>query len=701
MQPESAPALDEIPEEEVSPTRRVEMAEHPAIVADWNAVVNALVGGKRMLDAVYLYKTALAPELRAEIERLASDSGCGAFEVVKFRRDRGQLSLLHYPAFDTDPFPCLAQSTVLDLHTGLVRVRRYDINSAPVLHRKELLLPLGDRRYREWAALSRQAEEAGLFNHPREIGARTGWERQLALAELRVEGHALVEVRQEVQRHRTALVRYALSTPMCALQQHGFLDGRLRVFDYGCGRGGDLAQLERLMVPAAGWDPYFAPTRPRTPADVVNLGFVLNVIESPIERAEALCAAWGLTGSLLVVAVLIGGRSAWEKHRLFRDGVLTSKGTFQKYFAQEELRTFIEQHTGREPIALAPGLFFVFRNDEDEQAFLADRQRSRAAERVPRPRLPKPERAVRPAPSARQKAAKPDRWEPFRDLVEIYWSRALELGRLPEPGEFEHEQALLKAGSAARVLAHCIERFGEGPLLEARARRMSDLLVWLALACFERRRSSQKLPPRLRADVKSFWGGWSKAQDAGKALLFSAGDKGALLRAAESAVAAQLGVLDGTHALFVLGRAVRSLPGILRVYVGCAAQLVGDPESADVLKVHLQGGKLTLLNYDDFDRPLPDLVERVKVDLRRAGIQFFSYDTPQYLPQPLLWKSRLLAHSDPDRARCERLETRLVNLGFDLDEFLDRPAFQLRLAARGYEQRGWVLRKLNGPSRGL
>jgi DNA phosphorothioation-associated putative methyltransferase len=694
MSLEGSSALDEVTEPEVTPARRIEVEGHAALVTGWNGIVNAHEGGKRLSDALYLHRGAIGASVAPSVERLAAEAGCSAFEIAKFTIGEPRLSLLHYPGFNDEPFPALSRATTVDLRTGAVRVRTYAPGTAPILHRKELLLPPGDPRFRDWASLTLQAEDAGLFDHPAEIGTRTGWERTLSSAGLRVEGHTLVEDGPEVQRHRTALVRYALSTPMDALYQHGFLDGRHRIFDYGCGRGGDLAQLERLAVPAAGWDPHFAPGATKELADIVNLGFVLNVIESQSERAEALKGAWGLATKLMVVAVLIGGRSAWEKHRLFRDGVVTSKGTFQKYFAQDELRTYIEQHTGRQPIALAPGLFFVFREDEDEQAFLADRQRSRRSERPMRARLPKLDRPERPVRSPRAKAPKPDRWEPFREVLDAFWARCLHLGRAPEPGEFEDEGALAEAGSPSSIMRHCVQRFGEAPLAEARDRRAADLLVWLALGCFERRRSYQKLPPSLRTDVRAFWGSWTKAQDLGRQLLFSAGDTGTVFRAAETAATGGVGVLEGTHALFVRGHRVRDLPGVLRVYVGCAGQLAGEPESADVLKVHLQGGKLTLLNYDDFDRPLPDLVERVKVDLRRASIQFFSYEGGPYPPQPLLWKSRLLAPDDPDQARCARLEARLEKLGFDLRQIIDRPTFEQRLGALGYSQRGWVLRKI-------
>ena len=87
-----------------------------------------------------------------------------------------------------------------------------------------------------------------------------------------------------IERERTALRRTGLSSPMQHLLRFGFLDGRYSLFDYGCGRGDDLRVLERMNIPATGWDPVFRPDARREPAEIVNLGFVLNVIEDARER---------------------------------------------------------------------------------------------------------------------------------------------------------------------------------------------------------------------------------------------------------------------------------------------------------------------------------------------------------------------------------------------------------------------------------
>jgi len=64
------------------------------------------------------------------------------------------------------------------------------------------------------------------------------------------------------------------------------------VFDYGCGLGDDLLGLQAMGVEAFGWDPIHRPDGERLEADVVNLGYVTNVIDDATERSETLKDAW-------------------------------------------------------------------------------------------------------------------------------------------------------------------------------------------------------------------------------------------------------------------------------------------------------------------------------------------------------------------------------------------------------------------------
>src|SRR5688500_7841326 len=137
------------------------------------------------------------------------------------------------------------------------------------------------------------------------------------------------DARVFVRRERSAIHRYACSRPIALAVATGLIGPKVSVLDYGCGHGGDVKYLRARKVQALGWDPHYAsvPANLR-PADAVNLGYVLNVIESPRERSQTLARAFELARRVLVVAVRVD--RDLERAETYADGVLTSVGTFQK-----------------------------------------------------------------------------------------------------------------------------------------------------------------------------------------------------------------------------------------------------------------------------------------------------------------------------------------------------------------------------------
>jgi DNA phosphorothioation-associated putative methyltransferase len=105
-----------------------------------------------------------------------------------------------------------------------------------------------------------------------------------------------------VQRHKTAIHRTGLSRPMRLALQDGIISDSEALLDYGCGHGDDITNLRNLGVSADGWDPAFRAESAPQSADVVNIGYVINVIEDSSARAEALQAAWALSRKVLVVS---------------------------------------------------------------------------------------------------------------------------------------------------------------------------------------------------------------------------------------------------------------------------------------------------------------------------------------------------------------------------------------------------------------
>jgi len=112
------------------------------------------------------------------------------------------------------------------------------------------------------------------------------------------------------------------------LVRDNLLSGQTSFFDYGCGYGDDLDQVRLLGIESDGWDPAYRPDTEHREAHVVNLGYVINVIEDLAEREETLRSAWRLTRTVLAVAARIAVDGSGEGDFEFGDGVITRIQTF-------------------------------------------------------------------------------------------------------------------------------------------------------------------------------------------------------------------------------------------------------------------------------------------------------------------------------------------------------------------------------------
>ena len=428
---------------------------------------------------------------------------------------------------------------------------------------------------------------------------------------------------EPIARHRTALRRSTLSSPLRHLLDFGFLDGRRTVFDYGCGRGDDLRLLTGMGVDAKGWDPVYRPNAPRRPSDLVNLGFVLNVVEDPVERQQTLKAAWALAKEVLIVSVMLGYKAHQQRFSAHGDGVRTQRNTFQKYYSQDEFRHYVEETLDANAVPIAPGICLVFRDVMNEQLFLATRQQVRREWRL-----------LRRDPGTEAVAAAAERHRP---TINAYWERVLELGRPPVAEECPDALPLARLlGSWRRIHDWAAQFFRPDELEAAAIARQEDLLVYFALSHFKRRRAYSKLPARLQRDARFFFGGAAKARAAGKRALFAVADRDRVL---DDTLFCHrelgIGKLNGVHNLTFHCSVLGECLPLVRIYVGCALALFGDVGAVDLIKVHLQSSKVTFLLYDDYHGGHPALLaERIKVDLARQRVEFFDYLGYQP-PQPL------------------------------------------------------------------
>ena len=619
--------------------------------------------GKRVGGALYVHHSAvdsLLPEQSRLIAAAAGHVPQGNWNVAKIDLADGRaVSLLDYEDFADRAFPALRQSRRVDLKTGVVTVRRYGTNP-PILHRKELLLPPDAPGREAYVALTRELEQRGLFVDMTRRGRQDAWEAALAQAGIEVRDHCVVPVeppedvamtaeRAEspfsdgmlpVARHRTAIGRNSLSAPMAALNAAGLLEDGVSVLDYGCGRGDDVRALRAAGIDAVGWDLHFAPDRSvLAPRHVVNLGFVLNVVEDPTERRDVLRRAFDLAERCLTVAVMLVGKGDVSGHRPHGDGFLSSRGTFQRYYTQAELRTFLRDTLEVTPVAAGPGIFFLFRDEELEQRVLSRRQMGMISSRpiLLVPRLPS---NLASGTSWRQEALDSVR----DDLVDLL----LTMGRVPYADEMPVDLRTRLAGgrlSIKAAMAAALATIPSEEMAATAARRADEIGRFFALGAFSGRAPYRRLSPELQRDICAFFGSLAAAEGAGRRMLFDAGDAEALAKDAQSHAMAGLGHLSGDK-YQVHARDLPSLTSRLRTYISIAQTLAGTLDNTTIYRVHLASRKLTALVYPDFDASaLPRLSDRTKVDLRTGEVTVFDHQTDGRV-SVLMEKSRYMAGNE-------------------------------------------------------
>lgn len=683
--------------------------------------------GKFVGGYLYLHTSALAalPEawrhIAAKAIALAQVRPDEDFNVIKLHQHGEELSLLEYRDFFDDPFPALRRSWRVSLGRGSVVYRTYEESrNPPILHRKELLLPASHDRLHEYRAMTETAEALGLFSQTNRIGFRAQWYalirergyelagsalRPLANTDTHLDGDSGLAEEQDIgiRRHLTALSRSNFSAPVQTLLRHGLIGQDTSFFDYGCGRGDDVRNLCANGVTASGWDPHYASDPVKQRAHTVNLGFVINVIEDIDERVAALRGAYALAEGVLAVAAMLTSQCPADG-RPYRDGYLSSRNTFQKYYSQAQLRDFIEHTLDESAIAVVPGVFFVFRNKDLEQRFLAARygQRHRSTQGWMYASQAKPPKPLRAPRESREPRLALDRhsqlFAAHQEDFQRLWLRFLALGRRADKHEVDEalrtrlEQAI---GGWAKITRIALERFPADELTTARTVRISDLLVFGAQRQFEKRAAYSELEPGLRADVRHFFGDLATWQTRARAVLFDIGNLAQIDAACRDAAVKGYGCLEEGHSLQLHISLLERLPTLLRVYVACATMLCGDVSEFDLVKIHIRSGKVTLLKFEDFEnQPLPRLCQRLKVNLRDQDLDVFHYggDYPSAL---LYHKSRFINEEFPHFAEQLAFEEAIDTLGLhDLSGYgPSENDFYRVLAEARWEVDGFTLRR--------
>jgi DNA phosphorothioation-associated putative methyltransferase len=480
----------------------------------------------------------------------------------------------------------------------------------------------------------------------------------------------------DVERHRTALTRVALSRPVDRAVRDGLITRETSVLDFGCGRGGDVDRLNRIGIQCTGYDPIFRPATELPPSDVVNLGYVVNVIEDPQERERTLRRAWSLARRVLVVAARTEAEAEGVAGTTYGDGLLTTNQTFQKFYTQDALRLWIERTLERAPVAGAPGVFYIFRDPAIEQTFLLNRVR----------------RVI-----SRTTVSK-ELFDQNHELLIDLMSFIEEHGRLPRTGEWggEHE-VKVTLGSLKHAFLVIRRSTGDERWDRARMSRSEDLLVFLALGRFGRRPRFGQLPQALRDDIRDLFGSYKAACAQGDRLLFAVAETDRVRAAARASTVGK----STPDALYVHVSALGALAPILRVREGCARALLGTVEEATLIKFHLDRPIISYLDYPRFDTDAHPALHSgyvVRLDSLRADFRDYrAHDNP-----PILHRKELFLCVDhPLRERFARLTRQEIKAGLygTPEQIGTRKGWEEHLALRGVRIAGHRLTRARAGTR--
>ena len=469
-------------------------------------------------------------------------------------------------------------------------------------------------------------------------------------------------------RRKTAISRTDCSRPI----RIGLADGLIgpeatTVFDYGCGLGGDVGYLLLHGVRSWGWDPAHRSDGETAPAEVVNLGYVVNVIEDVDERAECLMRAWSFAERVLIVSARLASESPdFAPVTPYADGFVTSISTFQKLYEQAELKDWLEVHLPEPAVAAGPGVFYIFRDSRDRIGFLASRYRRQRSHALPSVQFGIEEHK-----------------DLLRPLIQFFEER----GRAPAEDELPDGGEIRERFGSLRRALRLIER-GHDPeewkkIITARGQ---DLLLFLALSRFDGRPRFGQLPLPVRRDIRSIFSSYRNACEQADVALLAVGDMARVLAAAKRS---EVGKLTPS-ALYVHESALDGIHPLLRLYEGCARGYIGRVDGANVVKLHTGEPKVSYLCYPEFESdPHPALATSLTIHLQTFRLRERDYRGSGN-PPILHRKEAFLAPDHPLHAKFSRLTRQEESKGLyeETSRIGTRCGWEEMLSAKGLTLRG-------------
>lgn len=588
--------------------------------------------GKLLPSALYVHISALSAldPLLVNYELLARQASSQTFEatLIKFNLEQPKISYLFYPEFDRDPHPALHYSFIVDTETLETKYLDYQkSDNPPILHRKETFVTPDYPLYDEFAQLTTFELALGLLDNSRFIGNRQQWQQLLEGQRIYFQGHRLIcpvakAHTVQIERQKAAMHRKDISRPVRLAQEAELFTPQTTFFDYGCGFGSDVEKMQQLGYSSVGWDPYYFPNNEILAADIVNLGYVINVIEDSLERRQALIKAWEITKRVLLVSAQVLIDHQDRGLIAYADGIITSRNTFQKYYEQEELKTYIDHLLGVEAIPVSLGIYFVFKDLTEAENFRATRFHTQ----VSTPKI--------------QVFSK--RFEDYQDMLKPLMGFITERGRLPVKKELLNQQEIIEEfGTIRRAFQVVLQVTDNTEWETVREKRREELLLYLALSRFSHRPKPRELKTEIKEDFKALFGSYQEACWLADKMFLRLRD----LKEIEKICQASIVGKKLNNSLLIHIRALKSLDPLLRLYEACASEVIGKLDQANAIKLSWKRPRISYLYYPNFDLdPHPCLKTVMEVSLSDLRVKYHEYDLAEN--PPILHEKETLISKD-------------------------------------------------------
>ena len=453
-----------------------------------------------------------------------------------------------------------------------------------------------------------------------------------------------------IDRHKTALHRDSISLPLRLAIAKGLLKKNFTVFDYGCGHGDDVEFLRKNGFRSIGWDPFYFPKAlPSKKFDFVNLGYVLNVIDDPFERDLTLVNADAYSERVTLISCMLVGDMNQKISMPHADGFISSNNTFQKYFTQTELRTYIEEQLDTTTYALKPGVFAVIKDptllEDFEYLNIARKDESYADE------LHKL-KDLNFGIYDKNKKHFSQRNERSSLIVDFFKRHA----RMPTYKEFCEKGCKTQSRQEFNYsVSKLTSKLEEQLIRNVTEKVKAELLQKFCLRRFIRLSTKFPITKSLQKDIRNLFRTQKALIAEAEKLLFELGDVELIYTDIMQAVEKKLGIFLSEKFIFHHSK-LKKLPLRLQTLVSLATYLSGYENDAKIFQIHVTSKKVSMLEFYDFEHSaVPKLKSRSKVNLQSCEVDIVKYQADKDI-RLFVIKSPFMKESDPNYSAQVKFE---------------------------------------------